>query len=308
MEKKEMERADNSQCSELFDYERTEVILKLEGRFASISSKDTGYEERGVSAEKLKIPTVSVPEAEITKPAISFPKTEPVLLGTIPAVKLKKKTVSIPGSVNAAPKAQAIPAAGTEKIRVTLPQVRSAQVVSFAAAPEKIQPPELPKKKTADTWQRCLSPVSVSRVKVCLDAPVCAKAAVFPERKFSVEMTTAQVPPPAGPWKNAARVVEQIPDTGKWERTKKPVVAEKTAAVAGAKMRKYLERTVSVPVFTGGKDLGLPKITVDMGSIHSFSAPAELTAVAISSLDGIPVPQKPEVDKQVCDILAAFQI
>ncbi len=344
MEDKEMEKVDIARCRELFEYEMTEVILKLKGEFASISGKDTGYEEYGVSADKLKIPTVSVPKAEITKPAISVPKTGPAPRGTIPAVHLEKKAVTIPSTVNVAAKSQTTPAAGTKKIRITLPQVMPAQAVSFAAAPEKIQPPKLPKEKKPGTWQKELPPVSLPRVKVRLAAAaqpevprkicpkpvavhvalpetpqipalrqivaalVYTKVAVPQVKKISAKGIAAHMPVPSEAWKNAARAAERIPDTFAWERAKETVAVGKPAAVSGADMRSCLERTASVPVFSDGEKLDLPKITVDIGSIPSFSAPEALTAVTVSSPAGIPVPKKPETDEQVRDILAAFQI
>lgn len=76
MEHKTIENINIERSKELFEYEMTEVLLKLKGEFAVVSGKDTHYRDVAVDAEDLNIDIAVLPEVEHKPVQLQVPSTD----------------------------------------------------------------------------------------------------------------------------------------------------------------------------------------------------------------------------------------
>lgn len=194
MIEQEMEQMDIAQHHALFEREMTEVILKLRGEFASISGTDMGYEAYGVSAEKLKIPVVSIPNAEITKTVISVPEAQQMACGQIWPAKAEQQEISIPPI----PKFHRTPpdfcVDKTGAFSISLPHIKPAVMAAIPSiAPKKICMSNLPKEQTAPVWQVGLPSVPAACIKVTV--PAAAQSALSREITLEPIQVAVAAPP-----------------------------------------------------------------------------------------------------------------
>ncbi len=99
----ELENINIEKNKELFEYEMTEVILKLKGEFAAFSGKDTKFAEKSVPDEKLSIkeglkPVKNVDCQSITVEYKNTPSSNEFEINP-PTVKRKDCTVEVPNTV-----------------------------------------------------------------------------------------------------------------------------------------------------------------------------------------------------------------
>ena len=64
MIQKSVEKTDIDKTKELFEYEMTEVVLKLKGEIAVISEAKSRYSEAAIDSEKLRVDPVTLPKVE----------------------------------------------------------------------------------------------------------------------------------------------------------------------------------------------------------------------------------------------------
>lgn len=76
MEHKAIENIDIERSKELFEYEMTEVLLKLKGEFAVVSGKDTHYSEVAVDTEDLSLDIAALPVIEQNQVQVQVPSTD----------------------------------------------------------------------------------------------------------------------------------------------------------------------------------------------------------------------------------------
>lgn len=71
------------ECKELFEYEMTEVIIKLKGEFAAVSGCSKRYSEAAVDESCLNIDIRTLPTVELPNIATVCPETPPVSIHSI---------------------------------------------------------------------------------------------------------------------------------------------------------------------------------------------------------------------------------
>lgn len=71
------------ECKELFEYEMTEVIIKLKGEFAAVSGCSKRYSEAAVDESCLKVDIPTLPAVELANIANYCPETSPVSIRPI---------------------------------------------------------------------------------------------------------------------------------------------------------------------------------------------------------------------------------
>lgn len=81
---------------ELFEYEMTEVILKLKGEFAAFSGKDTKFAEIVVDDAKLHISSPKVVQVEVEDYRVESPKIGSIQKIKTAHVEVKKTTLQLP--------------------------------------------------------------------------------------------------------------------------------------------------------------------------------------------------------------------
>ena len=97
MENTKLDNIDIESCKELFEYEMTEVILKLKGEFASVSRKDTKYAAVAVDERKLQVSPVSMPEVMFEGSVHSFAKCKSVAyVQSLPQYELTMQKAALP--------------------------------------------------------------------------------------------------------------------------------------------------------------------------------------------------------------------
>lgn len=97
MENIKLDNIDIEFCKELFEYEMTEVILKLKGEFASVSGKDTKYAAVAVDERKLQVSPVSMPEVKLEGSVHSFAECKSVAyVQSLPQYELTAQKAALP--------------------------------------------------------------------------------------------------------------------------------------------------------------------------------------------------------------------
>lgn len=81
---------------ELFEYEMTEVILKLKGEFAAFSGKDTRFEEMAVDDKKLHICTPEVIQVQMSDCNVQVPEVERIQPANPALVEVKSAELNLP--------------------------------------------------------------------------------------------------------------------------------------------------------------------------------------------------------------------
>ena len=84
MENNTILNSDIEKTKELFEYEMTEVILKLKGEFVAVSEAKTRYNDSSVDSEKLVVKPIALPTVEQEKTSIPIPATE---IGELSGIK-----------------------------------------------------------------------------------------------------------------------------------------------------------------------------------------------------------------------------
>ena len=81
---------------ELFEYEMTEVILKLKGEFAAFSGKDTKFAEMVVDDAKLRINTPEVVQVKVEGSHVAPPVIGCVQQTKTACIKVKENVLQLP--------------------------------------------------------------------------------------------------------------------------------------------------------------------------------------------------------------------
>ena len=81
---------------ELFEYEMTEVILKLKGEFAAFSGKDTRFEEMAVDDKKLLICTPEVIQVQMSDCNVQVPEVGRIQPANPVLVEVKSAELNLP--------------------------------------------------------------------------------------------------------------------------------------------------------------------------------------------------------------------
>lgn len=84
MENNTILNSDIEKTKELFEYEMTEVILKLKGEFAAVSEAKTRYKDASVDSEKIIVKPIALPTVEQETRNIPVPATE---IGELSGIK-----------------------------------------------------------------------------------------------------------------------------------------------------------------------------------------------------------------------------
>lgn len=123
MGKKSIENINIEKNKELFEYEMTDVILKLKGEFASFSGKGTKYEDNKVAEESLKLelyPLESVSLEPYKGEVPDAKKFSPVVLNGV-RIELAKID-DLASQVEAIEEIQLSPVPGFKRICIDVPQ------------------------------------------------------------------------------------------------------------------------------------------------------------------------------------------
>lgn len=111
---------------ELFEYEMTEVILKLKGEFAAFSGKDTGYADVAVDDAKLRINSPDIAKVKVQGCHVETPIIESVQQTETARIEVKEAALRLP----------------------VIPQIENGRKTENAPGPEK-----------ANGWQGIAVPV-----------------------------------------------------------------------------------------------------------------------------------------------------
>lgn len=127
-----MEQTDIEKCKEVFEYEMTEVLLKLQGEFSVISGKETKIKLDVIESERLGVETKPIAQVTLNCGAVHMPRAE----------------VQVPD----------VHTAEMEFSKITVPQVQSGSISEWTKPDLQIEP-------AAVCVQKTIQPLNVGFVQ-----------------------------------------------------------------------------------------------------------------------------------------------
>ena len=95
-ESNKVENINIERTKKLFEYEMTEVILKLKGEFAAFSGEGTEYAEMAVQEVKLKCSILTLPEMKLEKHSVDLVELPEIIPYTAPELCAERPGLEIP--------------------------------------------------------------------------------------------------------------------------------------------------------------------------------------------------------------------